>query len=452
MMVNLAVPYNVATSGPRSKQAVIFYAPEQTNFLFDHGDEITIWMQAINRPLKIDWALCRNRVETPILTGTCDPGYDESFKISIPTAKLFPAFYDLKVKVHFTEKETLDAITVFGWKATKEPLVPVVPQDFTSFWKETREKVDKVPLDLKVTLDHTLKGDEIGAYNMASAALPEHYDPAGEKYQEVEVYKVDFAAPNGQRVYGWFSKPVGKGPFPGLLVLPGAGNNPRPAPVEHARHGYAALDINVHNSPVDLPKEQYPKPNYAAPYTTPETYWGYDVYRNALQAVNALSQLPGVDPARMAVLGGSQGGRASVVVASLEPRIKAAVFGIAHFDNIPWLRWTERLNWVHDAGNRPFTEKEVVHNDQMRVESYFDVANFAPMIQCPILMNSGLSDPVSPPTGVFAVYRNIPSTTPKEIIPLPNLAHDWSPAFDRYAWKWLDKTLGVKATSTVTGK
>jgi len=78
-------------------------------------------------------------------------------------------------------------------------------------------------------------------------------------------------------------------------------------------------------------------------------------------------------------------------------------------------------------------------SSRLRVESYFDILNFAPLIRCPVLMNAGLTDYASPPTGVFAVYRSIKS--PKEIIPMPNLAHDWNPAFDRYAWRWLNKQL-----------
>jgi len=146
-----------------------------------------------------------------------------------------------------------------------------------------------------------------------------------------------------------------------------------------------------------------------------------------------------VDANRLGVLGGSQGGRTSVVVASLDPRIKAAIFGITHFAYIPWRSWTEHLNREGNPGNRPFTQSEVVNDDRLRVESYYDVLNFAPYIHCPVLMNAGLTDPVSPPTSVFGVFRSIHST--REMIPLPNLAHDWNPAFDRYAWKWLAKQL-----------
>ena len=31
---------------------------------------------------------------------------------------------------------------------------------------------------------------------------------------------------------------------------------------------------------------------------------------------------------------------------------------------------------------------------------------------------------------------------------MPNIAHDWSPFFDRYAWRWLDEQLGVPVSPT----
>ena len=387
MTVNLAQAYNTKTSGPRSDFPVIFYAPEQPNFLFDHGDTVDIWMQSTNRALKIEWGLCRNMAETPFITGTVLPSVDESFKISVPTAGLQPGFYNVNVKVMLTATDSMTVTSVFGWKVNEIPFVDVVPKDFETYWKGEKAKVDATPLDLHVTLDHKMTSAEVSKYNVEHAALPEDYDPEGEKAQEIEVYKVDWASANGsgQRTYGWFAKPVGPGPFPALLVLPGAGNNPRPIPAEHARHGFASLDINVHNSVVDGTKEQYPQPDYGAPFTTPDAYWGHHVYINALQAVDALVQLPGVNKDKIAVMGGSQGGRATVVVAALDPRVKAAVPAIAHFDNIPYLSWIQGLNKAHDAGNRPFTAKDVVNDDAMRIQSYYDVANFAPWIKGSVL-------------------------------------------------------------------
>jgi cephalosporin-C deacetylase len=450
MTVNLNIPYNTATSGPRSDFPVIFYAPEQPNFLFDSGDHVDIWMQSTNRALKISWGLCRNMVDTPFMTGTVLPAMDESFKISIPTATLLPAFYNLRVKVEMTATKSMDVTSVFGWKVNDISWVNVVPKDFESYWRGEKAKVDATPLDLKCTFVRKMTNDEISAYNVAHAALPEDYDPEGEKYKEIEIYKVDWASANGpgQRTYGWYAKPVGPGPFPTLLVLPGAGNVSRPYPVEHARHGFATLDLNVHNSPADLPWPQYASPAYGAPFTTPDAYWGHQVYLNAMQAVDAIVQLPGADKTKLAVMGGSQGGRATVVVAAMDPRIKAAIPAIAHFDNIPYLSWAQRLNATHDAGFRPFTEKDVVHDDAMRVQSYYDVANFAPWIKCSVLMNAGMIDGASYPMGTFQVFHNITLSKSKKIMPMPNIAHDWSPFFDRYAWRWLDEQLGVPPAPT----
>jgi cephalosporin-C deacetylase len=450
MTVNLNLPYNTATSGPRSDFPVIFYAPEQPNFLFDSGDQIDIWMQSTNRVMKISWGLCRNMVDTPFMTGTVLPAMDESFKISIPTAKLLPAFYNLRVHVEMTATKSMDVTSAFGWKATEIPFVNVVPDDFKSYWLAQKANADATPLDLKCTFVKKMTSAEISAYNVQYAALPEDYDPEGEKYQEIEVYAVNWASANGtgQRTYGWYAKPVGPGPFPTLLVLPGAGNNSRPIPVEHARHGFASLDINVHNSPADGGPENHTPINYGVPFTTPDAYWGHQVYLNALQAVDAIVKLPGADPDKIAVMGGSQGGRATVVVAAMDSRVKAAIPAIAHFDNIPYLSWAQRLNTAHDAGFRPFTDADVVHDDAMRVQSYYDVANFAPWIKGAVLMNAGLIDGASYPMGTFQVFHNLTQAKSKKILPMPNIAHDWSPFFDRYAWRWLDEQLGVTPAPT----
>jgi cephalosporin-C deacetylase len=76
------------------------------------------------------------------------------------------------------------------------------------------------------------------------------------------------------------------------------------------------------------------------------------------------------------------------------------------------------------------------------LERYFDVLNFAPRITCPVLMNAGLVDTVSAPTTVQAAYLALKG--PKEIMWCPNIGHAWSPAFDRYAWHWLDGVMKMK--------
>ena len=256
------------------------------------------------------------------------------------------------------------------------------------------------------------------------------------------MYKVNFPSANGGRVYGWYTKPAGPGPFPALLVYSGIGNCPRPAPVEHARHGYAALDIQMHGNDVDLPVYQgMPEPNYSSP----ASFGDYAVYRNALQAARAIVALPGVDASRVSSCGGSQGGRLAIIVAALMPHIRATIPAIANFGYVPWLRWVERCNSQGETGAAGLRQSALVHGQREMVESYYDCAHFAPHVKCPVLMNAAMIDSCSPITTVFAIYRQL--TSPKSIVTLPNLAHDWSPYFDRYAWSWLADVLAPRPAS-----
>jgi cephalosporin-C deacetylase-like acetyl esterase len=419
----------------------MFYTEGHPDFLFDSGDEVVIMAQSWRRCLDADWGLCQNRVQLPVLTGTAPPLPGNNYRIAIPTAKLAPGFYDLHVHVHCSDTVVYDGITTFGWKINQEPIVEYRPADFDAFWKKSVDDLHQIPLDLHVTLQRTLTADDIALYNTQHAALPEHPDPAGEKYAPVELYKVDFASYNGKRMYAWFAKPVGKGPFPGLLVLPGAGTGPRPAPVEQAAHGFAAMDIQVHNQPVDLERSQYP-PIPDDDFTSVKSMVHYYVYLNAVQAVSALAACPGVDPERLATCGGSQGGRLSIVVPALDHRIKATIPAIAHYAYIPWLHWTERMNLEKKSGAEGFTPRTLNPDPETVAEGYLDIVNFAPLVRCPVLMNCGLIDPVSPPTGVFAVYRTL--TCPKAIVPLPTCGHDISFGFDREAYRWLAEKMGMK--------
>jgi cephalosporin-C deacetylase len=228
-----------------------------------------------------------------------------------------------------------------------------------------------------------------------------------------------------------------------MLVLPGAGFNARPRPLEHARHGYLALDIQVHGQEVDLP--DYPKlPGYYDNFTfdPPQAYYFYNVYLNCIQAINYLASRPDVDKTRIVVVGGSQGGRLSIGLSGLDSRIAATVASIAHNANVPYLKWAEASNLGKSPtdGMDRIAPPPLPDMPEGRCLSYYDSMNFATDIHCPVYMNSGLIDGVSPPSGTYAIYHRL-ATTYKEITPLPGLAHDWSAEFDRRAWRWLDTKL-----------
>ncbi len=457
---NLASPFGDVCSSPQTPY-LSFHSPQSEDMLFQAGEQLEIVCQAGLRSVALRWTLHRNRIEKPFREGIAEPLPANRFVVSIPTEGLHPGFYDLRVQLDTgivnTEKDRLQkrpvhGVCTFGWKADWMAIADSRPSDFKAFWDAAKAKLVQIPLDANEGSMQVFGLEEINDYNVASACLPPDYDPAGHRAETVESFKVDFAGPDGGRVYGWLAKPQGKGQFPAMLVLPGAGFAARPRPLEHARHGYVALDIQIHGQDVDL--KEYPRlPGYYdnAVFEPASAYYYYNVHLRCLQAVNYLLSRPDVDASRIVVVGGSQGGRLGIVAAGLDPRIKAVVSCIANSPNQPHLRWVMRCNGFANLGDpKPdpslplFNGMDVAGAPPLfdepsdRCLAYYDPMNFAPDATCPALFNAGLIDPVSPPYSVFAAFNRW-GAKDKTMVAIDGHGHDWSAEFDRRAWRWLDQ-------------
>jgi cephalosporin-C deacetylase-like acetyl esterase len=467
MNLNLVVPWDDKCSPPQTP-LLAFYSPQSPDLLFDPAargpgqSPLEIVCQTGLRSVGMTWTLHRNMIDKPFRQGEAEALPANRFRIRIVPEGLPPGFYDLKVVLDTgmaakdpKDKRPVRGVCVFGWRAAEMAIQNSRPADFKAFWDRAKTRLAAVPLAPRNEAPmETFDRAAINAYNLKSACLPADYDPAGHKAEEVESCKISFAGPDGGRVYAWLAKPKGPGPFPAMLVLPGAGFAARPRPLEHARHGYLAIDIQVHGQDVDLPK--YPSlPGYYSElrFDPPEAYYYFNVHLRAVQAVRYLASRPDVDARHIVAVGGSQGGRLGIVVAGLDARVSAVVSCIANSPNYPHLHWVARCNGLDNPWDNASDPKfkDRVKSDGMdlagpppvtepdgRCLAYYDPMNFAPDIRCPVLMNGGLIDPVSPPLSVWAVYNRLPSKN-KTIVPIPGFAHDWSAEFDRRAWRWLDQ-------------
>lgn len=462
---NLAVPFADKNSPPQTPY-LAFYSPQDRDLLFSPKEltkrgTVEVICQAGLRSVGLSYTLHRDMVLTPFQKGEAEPLSANRYRIEIPVRDLPAGFYELRVTLDtgMPVKDPKDprpvrGVCAFGWRADEMPLRETRPQDFKAFWDRAKAKLAAIPLDARdETPLESFDKAHLEDYNLQSACLPADYDPKGHKVEEVESNKVSFAGPDGGRVYGWLAKPKGAGPFPAMLVLPGAGFNARPRPLEHARHGYLALDIQIHGQDVDLPKyESLPGYNDGQAYEPTDAYYFYNVHLRVLQALNYLASRPDVDPKHIVVVGGSQGGRLGIVAAGLDSRVSAVVSCIANSPNYPALVWAAKCNGLDKLGDNPsapeFKDRPkfdgmdlkdappAVDTPAGRTIAYYDPMNFAPDVHCPVLMNAGLIDPVSPPSSVWAVLERL-GTKDKTMVPLPGMGHDWSAEFDREAWRWL---------------
>ena len=438
---NLATPWADECSPP-AKPELAFYSTAAEDLLFAGGGPIVLTCQAGRRSVALRWTLARNLFATPFRKGVAEALPANRFRVPLDPAGLHPGFYDLRVSLDTGRGRTVDGVCTFGYRVADIAVADTRPADFAAVWAEARTRVSAIPLTAHEAPLTLFTREQINAFNVACACLPPDYDPEGHACEAVESGKVSFAGPDGGRVFGWLAKPRGCGPFPAMLVLPGAGFAARPRPLEHARHGFLALDIQVHGQDVDL--AAYPAlaaPPPVAGAHPAEAHYYYRIHQRLVQAVNYLCSRPDVDTRRLVVVGGSQGGRLSVVLAGMDRRITAAIPAITHFANRPYVQWAESSARRHSDGMATACPPAAASADSA-VEAYYDAMNFAPDITCPVLMNAGLVDPVSPPEGVWAVYNRLGSRD-KAMVALPGCGHDWSAEFDRRAWRWLAQLPGA---------
>ena len=274
------------------------------------------------------------------------------------------------------------------------------PDDFDAFWSGTLAETEKVPLDV-----------ELDALPMRSTT-------------DVEVFEAHYSSYGGLRIAGWYARPRKlNGLLPALLHVPGYAGEPFfPSPL--AADGYAVFSAAPRGK---LRSNGVFNPGYPGLLThnihDRDSYGYRGFYMDAVRAFDLLAQLPEVDPDRMGVMGGSQGGALTLLVASIRAgSVKAASAGVPYLCSI-----------MDSTGlTRSYPYEEI--NDYLRlypdrrdrvraVLDYYDIHNFVDRVECPIIVNIGLKDDVCPPETGYAVFDAIRSPY-KRLYPYEDCAHD----------------------------
>ncbi|WP_036507757.1 acetylxylan esterase [Nocardioides sp. URHA0020] len=243
----------------------------------------------------------------------------------------------------------------------------------------------------------------------------------------IETYDVTLAGFDGDPVRAWLhlpAAPLRRGPMPGVVQLQGY-NGGRGLAHEHvlwASAGYAHLVVDTRGQGSGWTTGATGDPAGSGPaqpgfltrgIEDPETYYYRRVYADAVAALEVLRAHDLVDPSRVAVAGGSQGGGISTSVAALAPSSVAAVL-----PDVPFLCDFRRATAV--AQSEPYLELVrylAAHRDRVEQTfatlSYFDAAVLGRLATAPALWSVALMDATCPPSTVFAAYNSYGG--PKEI-------------------------------------
>jgi cephalosporin-C deacetylase-like acetyl esterase len=335
----------------------------------------------------------------------------QSVTLSWALAPAEPDFYtaDWTVSLDGTPKK--QSLT-FGYDV--EALAPPVqaPPDFTDYWNRV------------VT--------EANAAEVKLTRLEEDKRSTG----TVTVYRIAVEA-EGFNCFGWLSVPKFPGKYPGLLLLPGDRVRYISPNAALADCGFVVMTIEPTGQPINGRLE--PLIAQGSVNLNDSTRFGLrPVMIRYLRAMTALASVPEVDANRLAVSGIGLGGGLALILGAVDERIQAIAPDVPYYCHIELNRSKE--NWPYRevaAHLRRHPEQEAAVLQTLR---YFDAANFAPLITCPVLTSAGINDAYSHPTTIFGVHNRLAG--PKAINLYPGGHEGGGIRHWEVKIRWLSQVLG----------
>lgn len=260
------------------------------------------------------------------------------------------------------------------------------PGDFDAFWGEKLQSLSRISANPVVTPLGNAEGVELSKVQLDSF---------------------------GSRVHGYLATPRKPGPFPALVIFQYAGVYALPTKtvVNRAAEGWLAFSVSAH----DLPPDQASgvSPHYQAIGNTDrESSYFLNMYLRDARAVDYISKHPAWDGKTLVLIGTCMGGQQALVTAALRDQVSAVIVNKPSGADSNGELHGRKPGYPYWPSNDPRA---------MATAPYFDIVNFAPRIQAPVLAAIGFIDTTAPPAGIWAALNQTPGA--KEIMPLIDSSH-----------------------------
>ena len=320
-----------------------------------------------------------------------------------------PGFLRLRVKS--AEKDAKSKTWGVGYDPQLLRKASPSPADFDSFWAESMKR-----LDATTSPEPTI------------VRIPEKCTKA------FDFFRISFNTFGGRRVYGMLTIPTDKsksrnGKFPVRFHVPSAGEGIWTGSLSGAPDAICMM-ITVHTlfeTPFGLEEikachrknreyllEKYGIASYAVAGLDKgrEEYYFYYALVGINRGVNWLASRPDVDLSDFTYLGGSQGGGFGLYLLGLNKHFTRGVLYVPGMSDLMGYKAGRASGWPR-YDQYPYFRKDGHLAAAEKNAPYFDGANFAERITCPVRVTVGFADTICPPDGVYAAYNHIASKDKK---------------------------------------
>lgn len=275
------------------------------------------------------------------------------------------------------------------------------PEDFDEFWQNNIAELEEIPMN-----------PWIQSQSVEDTSI---------SYTKVVMDNI-----RGSKIQAQMAMPNTCEKYPALLIVQWAGVYAfsKEWVTHRAKEGWLALNINPHDLPIDQKNKFYQqqsknelKDYWAIGNQNRDSSYFLRMYLSCYRAIEYLKSHPSWNGQTIVVTGDSQGGQQTLVTAGLHSDVTAAMALVpAGFDMLgPAMG--RRGGWPQWYG-------QIEGKDSIKVREasrYYDVANFIPNIQCPVLVGVGLLDETCPAEGILAGMNQL--SQKKEIVLLPLSQH-----------------------------
>jgi cephalosporin-C deacetylase len=289
--------------------------------------------------------------------------------------------------------------------------------DLRAFWERTREELRQIE------------------------PRPEFAPEAEHSDREYTTRSVVLTSYGGQRLRGWYSVPIdrpSRGRFPAVLAVPGY-SGVKAIPTQIVQSGFAVLTLFPRAQGESKREWDLPRGTTKLTYhvTDREQFYYRAGYMDCVRGIDFLACQPEVDPDRIGMWSRSQGGGFTLVTASLDARVAAAVAEEPFLCNYPVAVDVTTNPYVelHDYLQAHPEDREAV----LETLATFDPLNLVDAITCPTLVNVGMRDETCPYRTIAPVFERIRAL--KSLMVYPDLTHATCTDFNMHALAWLDRYL-----------